>query len=149
MTDRIPTLAGFTAFIRDAMLITTAQLPANSVWIQTCYDLALEIVNLTIAQASPVLYTLAVYNLAGDNLINFAPDQAGQTFFTTSRTSFNCLGFNSGVIQSSGDEGTNQSLVVQEAAKNFTLADLQNLKTPYGRQYLSIAQQYGTQWGLS
>ncbi len=34
-------------------------------------------------------------------------------------------------------------MVVQEAAKNFTLANLQNLKTPWGRTYLGFAQAYG------
>ena len=33
--------------------------------------------------------------------------------------------------------------------KDFTLANLQNLKTPYGRQYLAWAQAYGPLWGLS
>ena len=70
-------------------------------------------------------------------------------FFAYARKTWNIFGFVSGVVQSTGDESTNVSLVVQEAAKDFTLSDLQNLKTPYGRRYLSMAQQYGTIWGIS
>jgi hypothetical protein len=54
-----------------------------------------------------------------------------------------------GVIGSSADETTSESLVVPEAMKNLTLQNLQNLKTPYGRQYLYFAQAFGTNWGLS
>ena len=77
----------------------------------------------------------------------FAP---GDCFFSDLRKKMNIDGFVSGVISSSGDEGTNQSMVVQEAAKQFTLKDLQNLKTPWGRTYLGLAQSFGpTTWGLS
>jgi hypothetical protein len=85
---------------------------------------AMDIVNLDIAAVAPApIYQFAVYNLAASNLINFAQDQPGQTYFADLRTKWNINGFVSGVIQSSGDVSTNQSLVVQEAAKNFTLAD--------------------------
>jgi len=42
------------------------------------------------------------------------------------------------------------SLVVMEAAKMFTLSNLQNLKDIYGRTYLGYAQSYGpSTFGLS
>ena len=45
---------------------------------------------------------------------------------------------------------TGRVVIVQEAAKNFTLANLQALKDPYGRQYLALAQSYGPEtWGMS
>lgn len=142
------------------MGITTAQLPPSSPVIAMAFNVALDIVNLAINNASPDMYTLAVYNLAGDNLVNYAQDPAGAPnvegsdppapFFQNMRTQLNVNAFVSGVIQSSGDQGTNNSMVVQEAAKNFTLSDLQSLKTPWGRQYLSIAQRYGPSiWGLN
>lgn len=100
-----------------------------------------------VAGTVPVsIYTLAVYNLAGDNVINYAPDIAAppnNTYFADLRKSFDTNGFVSGVIQSASDESTSESMVVQEAAKNFTLANLQNLKTPWGRTYLAFAQSYG------
>jgi hypothetical protein len=82
-------------------------------------------------------------------LINFATDQSGQTFFATARTNYGINSFVAGVIGSSADETTSESLVVPEAMKNLTLQNLQNLKTPYGRQYLYFAQAFGTNWGLS
>ncbi len=97
-----------------------------------------------VAGTVPVsIYTLAVYNLGGSNVLNYAPDQTGETFFADARKAFNINAFVSGVIQSTNDESTGGSFVVQEAAKNFTLANLQQLKDPYGRAYLAFAQSYG------
>lgn len=155
-----PTLAGFIAFIRTVMGIDATVLPDNSPVIPMALSVALAIVNPALCAAGytpgvpgtvPVsIYVLAVYNLAGDNVINYASDVAPSTYFAELRTSFNTNAFVSGVIQSAGDEGTNESMVVQEAAKNFTLANLQNLKTPWGRTYLGFAQAYGpTIIGLS
>lgn len=146
----VPTPEGFLAFIRDSMKITASDLPDNSPSIDMAYRVAIEIVSLTLECVSPLIYTLAVYNLGGDNLINYAQDQDGRETFTKLRTQFNILGFVSGVIQSSSDNGTGEAMVVQEAAKNFTLSDLQNLKTPWGRRYLEFAQMYGPNlWGLT
>jgi len=144
-----PTLAGFIAFIQNVMGISSIYLPTTSPVIQMALTIALDIVNVQLQTASPDIYTLAVYNLAGDNLINFAPDQAGQTYFQDLRTSFHISDFVAGVVQSSGDEGTSTSLTVPEALSHLTLSDLQNLKTPYGRQYLAFAQRYGQLWGLT
>ena len=136
------------------MGISTIVLPDNSPYIPMALAVALEIVNQLLNCASPLMYTLAVYNLGGDNIINYAqdlPDAAvipgsgtpGLPFFAWTRKQWDVNGFVSGVISGAHDEATGTTLVVQEAAKNFTLSDLQNLKTPYGRQYLAIAQRYG------
>jgi len=145
----MPTLADYLTFIRNVMGIPSSALPDNSPVITMSFDVALEIVNLTLNQMSSVIYTLAVYNLAGDNLINFAPDQPGSDYFSTVRTSFNSTGFMAGVVGASEDEATSQTLLTPEAMKGLTLADLQNLKTPWGRQYLAFAQSYGTLWGIT
>lgn len=147
------------------MGISTTVLPDNSPVIQFAYDVALAVVNPALAGVtigSPAyssIYALAVYNLGGDNLINYADDQNGAPaipgsdpplpYFAYARKRFNINGFMSGVINSSSDEGTSQSMVVQEAASTFTLSDLQNLKTPWGRTYLGFAQRYGTLWGMN
>lgn len=155
-----PTLAGFIAFVRNVMGISTAVLPDASASIPLAYAVAIEIVNQQLAIASSLMYSYAVYNLGGDNLINYAQDLDGappvagsdppQAYFAYARKRFNIYGFVSGVIQSASDEATSESMVVQEAAKNFTLADLQALKTPWGRQYLAIAQKYGPAiWGFN
>lgn len=144
-----PTLAGFLVFIRSNMKIPVERLTDNDPVIAMAFAVALEIVNLTIQCASPLIYKLAVYNLAGDNIINYASDQPPSIYWAELRKSFDSNGFVPGVIQSAGDESTSDSYVIQEAAKNFTLANLQQLKTPWGRQYLAFAQSYGTLWGLS
>ena len=77
-----PSLAGFTTFVQSSMGIPVAALPSTSPDIAFNYNLALEIVNMNMAAASSTVYTLAVYNLAGDYLINFASDQLGQSFFS-------------------------------------------------------------------
>jgi hypothetical protein len=149
-----PTLAGFLEFIRNVVGISTDNLPDASPIIPVAYNVAVEIVNLGLKKASPTLYVLAVYNLATDNIINYAPNPVSPPgvvdYFSALRTKWHIEQFVSGVIQSSSDESTSNSLVVQEAAKMFTLGNLQNLKTPYGRRYLSIAQSMGpTVIGLS
>lgn len=118
------------------------------------YDVAVALVNRALQVVpsplrSPSIYALCVYNLAGDNLVNYAQDRPNQTYFADLRKSFNILGFVGGVVQSTGDEATNESMVVPDAFKLFTMANLQQLKTPWGRQYLSFAQSYGYLVGMS
>lgn len=171
-----PTRAGFLSFVRVTMGITTAQLPDNSMWIDVSYAVAVAIVNQDLASV-PVpqqdsagvalnpgvdsMYTLAVYDLSADNLINFAQDvqgappvegsgSPGLPFFAWQRKQLNINGFVPGVIQSSSDQGTGNSLLVPDAFKDFTVANLQNLKTTYGRAYLGIAQSFGPRlYGMS
>lgn len=149
MSGTIPTQGGFLIWVRGQMEITTAQLPDDSPWVGYAFNIATDIVNQSIAQASPTIYMLAVYNLGGSNLLNFAPDQAGQTYFATARKTFKLLNFTPGLTASSSDESTSTSLLNQEFMKGLTLANLQNLKDPYGRQYLAFAQTYGPLWGLT
>lgn len=171
-----PTLAGFIAFIRNVMGISTTVLPDASPVIGFAFSVALAIVNPALKKVAlpqqdsagaalysgqpSSIYALAVYNLAGDRVINYGQDLpdaapiAGSEppvgFFAWSRKQWNINGFVSGVISASNDESTGQSMVVQDAAKNFTLGDLQNLKTPYGRQYLAFAQDFGpATWGIT
>ena len=130
------------------MGITTTYLPDDSLSIGYAYSVALALVNPALASV-PAVYTLAVYNLGGDNLINYAPDQPGQTYFQDARKSFGLTTFSPGVAASASDGGTSVGLVTPEFMKTLTLANLQQLKTPWGRQYLAFAQAYGTIWGLS
>ena len=154
-----PTLAGFMNFIRNVMGITTDALPDDSIYPAFALSVALSIVNpaLQCVPSGPTvpgvpaanIYNLAVYNLAGSGLINYAQDVPPSTFFADQRESYDSLGFIPGVIQSSADESTSDSFVVQEAAKNFTLLNLQQLKDPFGRQYLALVQGFGTIVGIS
>lgn len=147
------------------MGINTTILPDSSVWFTYAYNVAIALVNQALANvvvdptSGMTIYGLAVYNLAGSNLLNFAQDLPGaaiipgsdpqQPFFAYTRAKWNMTSFVSGVVQSTSDEGTSMSLVVPEQLKELTLANLQNLKDPYGRVYLQFAQDYGTLWGLS
>lgn len=144
-----PTLAGFILFIRGTMGIDPLYLPDNSPVIEMSYDIACATTNLYLRFVSPLLGTLAIYNLAGDTLINFAPDQPLRSYFFDLRVTLGISVFVPGVIASSSDSGTSASSLNPEFMKTFTLANLQNLKTPYGRQYLALAQSYGSLWGLS
>lgn len=144
-----PTVAGFTTFIRNVMGILPVNLQDNAPVIAMAFAVALEIVNRQLQAVSPTIYNLAVYNLAGDNLINYATDPAGKNYFAKLRASYKITSFIAGVIASSADESTSQTLATPEALKALTLADLQNLHTPYGRAYLGFAQRVGTLWGMT
>lgn len=113
-------------------------------------NLAMRTVNETLNLADPSVYTLAVYNLAADRLINYAPDQKGQTYFRDLRDKLRINEVSLGVISSSGNEASNSSWLNPTQLERLTLDDLQTLKTPWGRKYLGIAQTYGSNiWGLS
>lgn len=145
----MPTLTGFIWFIQNIVGMNTTVLPVDSPFIQYSYDFAVSIVNNQIIAAGGNLYSTAVYNLATDYLINFAQDQANQTFFTDKRKDFNIFDFVPGVVEQASDVSTSDALLTPEFLSGLTLSDLQRLKTPYGRQYLQIAQSYGCLWGLS
>jgi hypothetical protein len=155
-----PTLAGFQAFIADVMGIDPLYLPSGSPAIPMAYQVALTIVSQQLAYvptrtqpgmaAGPSIYALAVYNLAGSNIINFASDQPGRTYFQAKRERLGIGKFTPGVVAGTSDQGSATSLLNQEFMKNLTLANLQNLKDEYGRQYLMFAQLAGpTIWGLT
>ena len=137
-----PTLAGFQSFIVNVMDIAPLYLPPGSSVIPAAFNVAMAIVNPNIAACGslasllvngvdpanqPTPYAYAVYNLAGDRLINFAPDQPAQTYFKDLRKTLNIYGFVGGVISAAGDEATNQSMVVPDAMTHFTMRDLQTL----------------------
>jgi hypothetical protein len=154
------TIAGFLDFIRNAMQIPVQALPDDSPSIPIALAIAEDLTNpalraiqspscSTLGYTGPGIYELAVYNLGGDNLINFAQDVSGGTFFQTARQSYGINSFVAGVISSTSDNGTGESMVVPESLKNITLQNLQQLKTPYGRQWLYFSQAYGTLWGIS
>ena len=161
-----PTLAGYIAFLYDVVGIPTSALPTTSPYIQFSYQISLDIVNpvlLVVPSSSPAypgIYALAVYNLATHNLVSYAPDPTpvviyppGSTsvvgFFAYTRAQFALNSFVGGVIQSTSDESTSQSMVVPEQFKTYTVANLDALKTPWGRRYLGFAASVGTNWGLS
>jgi hypothetical protein len=159
-------LAGFNEFVRGTMGISTANLPTDSPYIGSSYNWAIINVNRALRSvrggdpAYPTMYAMAVYNLAGHWLISWTPDQASaepisgsnppQKYFAYMRSEYDLLGFTSGVVSSASDESTSVGLVVPKALEELTIGDLMLTKTPWGVQYLAIAQQYGPSiWGLT
>ena len=142
-------LAGFISWVRSVMGLSTTVIPDNSTDLVNAYNWAVEIVSTDLASISSLAYQQAVYNLAGDILVNWATDQPNQTVFSGFRNTYKIFDFVPGVLTSTSDSGTSQSMNNPEFMKNLTLSDLQNLKTPWGRAYLAIAQRLGTLWGLS
>lgn len=147
-----PSLAGYITFLRTIVMIPASVLPDDSPYITYSYNLSVEIVYEGFNCISNTIYTDMVYNLATDILVNVAQDQPGQvppTFWADLREKYSINAFVAGVIQSSADENTSQSLLVPDAFKQLTLSNLANLKTPWGRAYLAYAQQWGSIWGLT
>lgn len=153
-----PTLDGFITFMQRVMGITTVVLSFTDPSIQASYDYATNIV-ITALQCvpsqptSPSIYATAIYNLAGDTLINIAPDGTGSnpdsTYFAGLRTLYNILGFVAGVANEANDQGTGVGITVSNVMENLSFLNLQQLKTPWGRMYLGLAGQWGPWWGLS
>ena len=84
-----PTKAAFLAFIRNEMGISNVVLPDSAPVIGMALAVALAVVipalravpipqvdaaGVSLTSGCQTIYDLAVYNLAGDNLINYAPD---------------------------------------------------------------------------
>ena len=143
-----PSLSGFIAFLRNIVGINTTVLPDNAPVIEFSYNMAINICTdllVTIPQIpGEFLYITAVYNLSTDTLLTYAQDQSGQTFFTQVQQKYQLHALVPGVISFACDEGTQSTMVVPDSFKHMTLANLQNLKTPYGRTYLGIAQDFGS-----
>jgi hypothetical protein len=144
-----PTQSGFNTWVQNEMGISTAILPTSSISLLYAFNVALALTPQVLNAVSPLIYTLAVYNLGGDNLINYATDTPPSTYFADLRKSYGVGNFVAGVITSAGDQGTSGSVSVSQSLQNLTLSNLQNLKTPYGRQYLAFCQDIGTVWGVS
>lgn len=149
MTKPLPTLDGFQSFVTNVMQVPESALPSGSPVIEYAFRTAFGIVLKQIQGIDPFLYEMAVYNLAASILIQYAPDQMGQTYFADYRKAHGIGTFTPGIIQSSSDDGTSQSWMIPDWMKKLSLADLQNLKNPYGLAYLQIAQSYGPIWGLT
>lgn len=161
-----PTQAGWLAnFVYGTMGVPTAWLPSDSVYIGWAYNTAWATVNPAFQCVPGPIWLQAIYNLAAHLLLTWTPDPnpypgdppapfiivdgTPYGFFQYQRKQNNVLGFVTGTVSASGDEGTNVSLVVPKQAENLTVGQMQLLSTFWGRTYLGIAQDYGTSWGLN
>jgi hypothetical protein len=159
VTPYAPNLADYATFVYSAPQtptgapIPTSALPADSPWIGYSFEVAMQLAWRRLQEVSALIYTLAVYNLALDRLINFSPDQAGQTYFYTLRASppigYGVNNFIPGVVTATSDVSTSTTLTSPEFMKSLTFLDLSVLKTPFGQVYLQYTQQLGDLWGIS
>ena len=143
-----PNLPDFILFAQNSMGIDPLYLPSTSPFFGYAFNQAMAVVNNLPANVG-IEYTLAVYNCAGHILIKIAPDQTGRTYFQDARKTYGMLLLSAGVVQSASDESTSESLAVPDAVRQLTIGDLQFLKTPWGRDYLSYAQDFGGIFGIS
>jgi hypothetical protein len=152
--ETVPSIDGYYSWIQNFMGVPDEALPSDSIYICVSYEYAIEMVNYYLYLASPILYTQAVYNLAGDFLVNIAQDDPNatppyNTYWTDLRQKMQINNFVPGLINATNDQDTSAAIMTPFNLQNLTLADLQNLKTPWGRMYLSIAQSVGSMWGLT
>lgn len=152
-TPATPNLADFLSFLSSQVQIPVAALPANSAWPGYALNGALGLV-LCGPNVPVPFYSIACYNCATHLLFKIAPDQTGQTYFATKRAAgvegFNLVQPSSGLVSSASDESTSVSNVNPDWAKSLTVGQLDFMRTPWGRDYLSFQQSYGpTIWGLS
>lgn len=140
------------------MQVPTSVLPDNSPFIGWAYQVAISTVNLALTAVPGPIYMLAVYNLGGSNLVNWAQDSDPPVPYSSTiktpywqylRRKFNTLAFVPGVVNATTDESTSESFDTLEQYKRYTLANLQQLKDPWGRTYLGFAADYGELWGLT
>jgi len=113
-----PNLADFIVFA-IAQGVPVADLPSGSPYPSWALGYALSVALCAPADLPAIVYVMAVYNLAYHQLLKTAQDQSGISFFTEQRTAFGMLSFVAGPVASSGDEGTNQTLVVPDWMNKF------------------------------
>ena len=139
-------LADFEDFIYSIVGVPMSALPANSPTIPFSYNFALATVLL---QLPADVYPVAVNNLGFHFLVTFAKDQTGQSYFSDLQSQYGLDSFTPGVISSTADQSTSNSLLNPDFMRNLTMGDLQQAKTPWGRMYLSIAQNFGPLWAMA
>ena len=153
-----PTLHGYIIWIRMVMGVPESVLPDTSFYIPLTFDMAKETVHHWINIVSPLMYTQAVYNCGGHYLVMTAQDNPYadpplepplDTYWTDLRKSLGTGSFIPGVINETHDESTGVAIVTSDWLSGMTISDLQMMKTPWGRVYLSIAQCIGSMWGLT
>lgn len=160
LSTPLPTQAGFLAWVRGVMGVPVQWLPDYSPSIGYAYDVSLATVNQAFLGVPGPIYMLMVYNLGGHLLATWAPDVpppppyiivdgVSYGYFQYLRKQNNILGFVTGIVNASSDEGSSVSLTVPKSFENLTMGQLQLTTTPWGRTYLGWAQDYGQNWGLS
>lgn len=150
MPDTTPALSGFTTFCRNVAGINTDVMPDGDPGFQDALTFALAWVPLQMQCMSGLLYTSCVYNMGVSLLVNYQPDQDGQTFFKNLQSTWKVSNFVPGVVTTTSDNGTATGLTVGAQLANASLFDLQTMADPFGRRAMAILGELGpTAWGLS
>lgn len=148
-TSSQPNVADLTTFVQTVAGIPESALPAGSPYLQWALSYSKELTLEALRCVGSDFYCFAVYLLATSFLVNWCPDQSGQLYFQNLRKQWNLTGFKAGVISSTADEATSESLLTPEFLSGLTLQQLQALGDPYGRQWLSMMQGMSNLWGIS
>lgn len=148
-TQTKPNTTDLYTFLTTVAGVPTTALPADSPYLAWALSFSEEMTLQVLRVVGQDFYCFAVYCLATSFLINWCPDQIGQTFFADLRKSWNIAGFVGGVVSSSADQGTSESLLSPAFLSTLTPAQLQALKDPFGRQWLAMCAELGPIWGIS
>lgn len=151
VTPDTPNLADFLTFLSTSVQIPSSALPSGSEWPGYAFNQIMALI-LQPPGASGITYSLAAYNGATHILFEITPDQAGQTYFADARgkNGYGLIVPSTGLVNSSSDQGTAQTLATPDWAKDMTVDALEFYKTPWGRQFLAWQQAYGpTVWVLT
>lgn len=148
-TQTTPNATDLYTFLSTVVGVPATALPSSSPYLTWALSYAEEKTLMVLYLIGQDYYCFAVYCLATSFLLNWCPDQPGQVYFATARKDMNLTGFIGGTVQSSADQSTSESLLAPEFLSGLTLGQLQALKDPYGRQWLSMQQDLGNIWGIS
>ncbi len=145
ITPGAPNIVDFLNWLAASVQIPAAALPAGAPWPQYALTQAIGLVLNPPYAPAPVMYTLAVYNCATHLVYAMTPDQPGQNYFATARSTkgYGLIAASTGLVAATSDESTSTTLASPEWAKGLTVAQLGFFKTPWGREYLSWQQSYG------
>lgn len=148
-TQTTPNATDLYSFLTGVVGVPNVALPSNSPYVAWALSYAEEKTLYVLNLIGQDYYCFAVYNLATSFLLNWCPDQTGQTYFAAARKDMGLTGFVGGTVQSTADQSTSESLLPPEFLKGLTMGQLQALKDPYGRAWLATQQDMGNIWGIS
>ncbi len=136
-----PNLTDFTTYAQNQGVVASYT-ESTSEYFEWAFNWAMSDA-MTCPNMPAIQYVLAVYNLGVNQFIRLAQDGGQGTFYATQRASYGVLQFKPGVVMASGDQGTSQTLVVPDWYKGIPMVAQEQLKTPWGREYIAYAQMYG------
>ncbi len=136
-----PNLADFTTYCTNQGIVA-AYTTSTSEYFQWAFDWAMNDA-MTCPQMPALTYVQAVYYAGADRFIRIAQDGGQGTFYQDQRASFGILQFKPGVVMASGDGPTSETLVVPDWYRGIPMGVQEQMKTPWGREYIAYAQMYG------